>query len=430
MSWGREAVQQPQLDDIVFPGAADFDSFETAPQHDRPDRTLNRSDTKCGDIPGSDSDSDSSSGSSSSSDDSSSHSSECSSSDGGANSSNTERLNDGATTKPPGSAAAGVVHDDSNDHFGFVFRNGADSEQVDFNVRRTGGVQKAAIRKHSCSPCPNHELQQRLISVLQGSTTNTLQVNYSASKYEGGYNTWPNMFRFLPGVPNSHIKGQRDPRTRLRVLASHFDWSDKVVLDIGCNQGSMLLQIAHPESSADYGHRPIRLGVGVDGDPLLVNCATLMSRVMKCADVSFFAWNLDEGPGEKCSDVPPCIDIDGNARVDLNPRHVFVDNFLPTRGVDCIFLLSMCQWVSVSYFLLHLPNAWALRNLNDDLVAHSYAGPKLEVTHSVLPVHGKCCHSCSLPVAVYMTVAATITNAGPCPLFRSSRQPRSTSRAT
>jgi hypothetical protein len=29
----------------------------------------------------------------------------------------------------------------------------------------------------------------------------------------------------------------------------------------------------------------------------------------------------------------------------IHPRHTFLNNFLPTAGADCIFLLSMCQWV-------------------------------------------------------------------------------------
>mgnify|MGYP000067465930 FL=1 len=142
--------------------------------------------------------------------------------------------------------------------------------------------------------------------------------------------------------------GQRDPYSRLRVLAQHYNWQDKVILDLGCNQGGMLLNIAHNMCNEDFGQGPIRRGVGVDGHSLLINCATALSHAMKCESrVTFFTWNFDGDDGQEhfVDGIASDTRVEPATAWSIRRQHAFIDNFLPTDGVDCIFLLSMCQWV-------------------------------------------------------------------------------------
>ena len=305
---------------------------------------------------------------------------------------------------------------DDNDDDGIVF--GEPHEETAGEQQQRGGSAsscagalgaetKEAIARSGAGSCSAAELYRRLMAVLRASTEKTLQANYASQQFEAGYYSWRGIGSLIAtaataatlsadrhcgggggraprpfaspddALPPDALRGQRDPRTRLRVLAQHYDWGGKVIFDIGCNQGGMLLPLAHAASTAELGHRPIRHGVGVDGDAMLVNCATAMLRVMGCAPLaSFYTWNLDDDDddGGKERKEPTCGNGGGdgygarsssggaketradgtvaaaaaattNGAAAIHLRHKFLDNFLPTAGVDCIFLLSMCQWV-------------------------------------------------------------------------------------
>jgi len=87
-----------------------------------------------------------------------------------------------------------------------------------------------------------------LISYAKNSTN-----AYNAEKFEAGYHTFK--------INGREFKGQRDPERRLKDVP--FDFDGASVLDIGSNQGGMLLSIAHR----------IKAGVGVDFDYKMVNLA-------------------------------------------------------------------------------------------------------------------------------------------------------------
>ena len=123
------------------------------------------------------------------------------------------------------------------------------------------------------------ETRERLLSVLQATTRSTLA--YNGSRFPAGYHTWS-----LPGGPDGEstvVRGERDASLRLDALRGAYDTRGKCVLDLGANQGGMLVGLADE----------IAEGVGVDFDVDCVNCATRMARQEGAANLSFYVFDLD-----------------------------------------------------------------------------------------------------------------------------------------
>ena len=144
-------------------------------------------------------------------------------------------------------------------------------------------------------------------------------ISYSADKYPGGYHT----FYF----DNFVVSGQRDPKLRISTIP--FDFSNKVVLDIGCNAGGMLFSLSDV----------IKYGIGVDYDFRLVNTANAISNLHKKSNLRFFVHDLTQQP----------VSI--------------IDNYIPTINVDVIFFLSVCDWIDdcsdiISYCSNTAPNLY------------------------------------------------------------------------
>lgn len=131
--------------------------------------------------------------------------------------------------------------------------------------------------------------------------TKTSGTAYAAKQYPAGYHSLELFGRQLPG--------QRDPRLRFRNLP--FDFRGKRVLDIGTNQGGMLLAIRDR----------IELGVGLDYDPRMVNAATRLAASSGAANLHFFVFDLQKDPLELIPDL------------------------VPGGRVDVVFLLSVCMWI-------------------------------------------------------------------------------------
>ncbi|HJQ61532.1 MAG TPA: DUF120 domain-containing protein [Burkholderiales bacterium] len=125
--------------------------------------------------------------------------------------------------------------------------------------------------------------------------------SYAAFHYPAGYHSID---------LNGHfIRGQRDPARRL--AATNVDFRGKTILDIGCNQGGMLLPLAGS----------LRWGVGLDYDPRMINAANKISSVLQADRLHFYVFDLEKEPLALISD------------------------FLPDSKVDIVFLLSVCMWI-------------------------------------------------------------------------------------
>ncbi len=105
------------------------------------------------------------------------------------------------------------------------------------------------------------------------------------------------------------IPGLRDPIKRLAKVP--YDFTGKVVLDIGTNQGGMLFAVAGK----------IKQGVGIDFNPKLINVANKIKSFTKKENLDFYTFDLDKD------------------RVNT------IKSFLPSSKVDICFFLAMCAWV-------------------------------------------------------------------------------------
>jgi hypothetical protein len=83
------------------------------------------------------------------------------------------------------------------------------------------------------------------------------------------------------------------------------------VLDLGSNQGGMLLGLAST----------VAAGVGVDYDARLVNCANRIRSVVGADNLCFYVFDLETEP------------------LDL------IRDFLPGGRVDVTFMLSVAMWI-------------------------------------------------------------------------------------
>lgn len=123
---------------------------------------------------------------------------------------------------------------------------------------------------------------------------------YNGKAHEGGYHTL--------NILGTTINGQRIPSYRFEGI--DYDFSNKVVLDIGSNQGGMLYEIQDK----------IKQGVGVDYDHRLVNVANRISGAHNYNNLKFYVFDL--------------------SKEDFNLLNNFVDNKL-----NVVFLLSVCMWI-------------------------------------------------------------------------------------
>jgi Methyltransferase domain len=124
---------------------------------------------------------------------------------------------------------------------------------------------------------------------------------YSAKDFPAGYHTID--------IEGQKVCGQRDPSRRLDLVP--LDFSEKTVLDLGCNQGGMLLHLRDK----------LRWAVGVDFDSRMVNAANRMKAATNSSDLSFYVFDLESEPLE------------------------LIRDFLPDEKADICFLLSVCMWL-------------------------------------------------------------------------------------
>lgn len=131
--------------------------------------------------------------------------------------------------------------------------------------------------------------------------TKTSNSHYSAEQFPAGYHTIE--------FKGATLQGQREPSARINLVP--MDFSGKSILDIGSNQGGMLLQIKDK----------IRWGVGIDFDARMVNTANRIKSAMGVNNLNFYVFDLEKEP------LP------------------LIGDFLPEAKVDVCFLLSVCMWI-------------------------------------------------------------------------------------
>lgn len=130
--------------------------------------------------------------------------------------------------------------------------------------------------------------------------TTTSGKAYNGSLYSNGYHSMK-----IQGI---ELKGQRNPAQRLSNVSFNFD--NQTVLDLGSNQGGMLL----------YLQDQIKQGVGIDFDHRLVNCANKIKNSQQYTNLGYYVFDLE--------------------KEDTNLLLNFLDN-----QPDIIFLLSVCMWI-------------------------------------------------------------------------------------
>lgn len=130
----------------------------------------------------------------------------------------------------------------------------------------------------------------------------TTEITYAGARYGGCYQT--------VSVDGETIQGQRSPAQRLAGFRD--DLTGKTVLDLGCNQGGMLFEIADR----------VQWGVGVDHNPGLINVALKTRDIVGAGHLSFFNHDLVKSPLEHLL----CF-------------------FRSGESVDVVFMFAIARWV-------------------------------------------------------------------------------------
>jgi len=125
--------------------------------------------------------------------------------------------------------------------------------------------------------------------------------SWSNNLLEYGYHSF--------NIGDIDIVGQRNPKRRIEEFNKHYDFTGKNILDLGCNVGGMLFHI--PEMNK---------AVGVDFDPLVINAAKNISKILDMENTNFIQFDFDTDDYDLL-----------RSQINISP--------------DIIFLLSMGVWV-------------------------------------------------------------------------------------
>lgn len=150
---------------------------------------------------------------------------------------------------------------------------------------------------------------------------------YNAQEFPAGYHTIK--------VGSLNLKGQRDLDERYSRIPINF--TGKTVLDLGCNQGGMLLH------NADK----IKWGVGIDYDRRLVNAANKIRSYTKNHHIEFYTFDL--------------------IRDDLE----IIKDLMPSEKVDITFLLAVCIYLPNWKQVINIANT-----ISDNLLYEANGRPE------------------------------------------------------
>ena len=138
------------------------------------------------------------------------------------------------------------------------------------------------------------------IGNLLKETTGTIHYNGWNNRTTYGYHGF-NIF-------NINFEGQRNPSKRLEIMRKHYDFTNKKVIDLGCNSGGMLLHLFEIDS-----------GIGYDFDSKCIDAANKITKLLGLhKNLQFNVLNLETAI-----------------------MSLIFNEIKP----DCIFLLSLGSWI-------------------------------------------------------------------------------------
>jgi len=169
-------------------------------------------------------------------------------------------------------------------------------------INKPAPADDAAIRRFELDTPEPAELDRQTRQVLNLLRyTKTSNNAYSAQEFEAGYHSIT--------IGGRRFKGQRSPDDRLQAVP--FDFKDRTALDIGCNQGGMLFELAGK----------LKHGIGIDFDSRMINAANRIKSATGAENLDFYVFDLE------------------NENLDR------IQDFLPDAKVEIVFLLSVCMWI-------------------------------------------------------------------------------------
>ena len=159
--------------------------------------------------------------------------------------------------------------------------------------------EKAILPLHMCSITYSPSIIKEIDSALKLTTKTSHYNGWSNGRREHGYHSF--------SIYNIKFVGQRDPANRIAKMQKFYDFTNKSVLDLGCNTGGLLFHL--------FG---IQKGVGVDFDETCIAAAkVIQNRLGLYPHLSFIQRDLQK---EDTAD-------------------------LFSQKYDVTFLLSMGSWV-------------------------------------------------------------------------------------
>jgi SAM-dependent methyltransferase len=93
-----------------------------------------------------------------------------------------------------------------------------------------------------------------------------------------------------------NIIGQRRPKLRLDLMKQHYDFTDKTVIDFGCNVGGMLFHL--PELKHGYGY---------DKEIRYINAARNIQKILHRDNLTFDLLDTDKNDFSKITVKPDLI---------------------------------------------------------------------------------------------------------------------------
>jgi len=101
------------------------------------------------------------------------------------------------------------------------------------------------------------------------------KTKYAGKRFESAYHTVK--------LGEEIFTGQRKNYKRIENIEKKFDFTDKVMLDIGCNAGGLLYALSEK----------IEYGVGIDVRPKCINAANIIKDRNSIRNLNFYIFNLD-----------------------------------------------------------------------------------------------------------------------------------------
>lgn len=126
------------------------------------------------------------------------------------------------------------------------------------------------------------------------------------------YNGWHNRTNYgyhSYNIDDINIIGQRNPKIRINEIKKHVDFSEKNVIDFGCNVGAMLHHLTE-----------IKNGLGFDYDEKCINAANNISNILGRDNLNYIVHDFDKNSYKELKD-----------KINIKP--------------DIIFILSLGSWV-------------------------------------------------------------------------------------